>query len=84
MDDIIVLLDEMGNEVEFQVLSTFGIDNVDYAALLPLNDIESLTYLLRIEYDDEGGELVLVGIDDEEEFNEVIQVYEEIQKDKLQ
>ncbi|NLV76307.1 MAG: DUF1292 domain-containing protein [Tissierellia bacterium] len=73
----------MGNEVEFQVLSTFGIDNVDYAALLPLNDIESLTYLLRIEYDDEG-ELVLVGIDDEEEFNEVIQVYEEIQKDKLQ
>ncbi len=83
MDDIIVLLDEMGNEVEFQVLSTFGIDNVDYAALLPLNDIESLTYLLRIEYDDEG-ELVLVGIDDEEEFNEVIQVYEEIQKDKLQ
>ena len=54
MDDIIVLLDEMGNEVEFQVLSTFGIDNVDYAALLPLNDIESLTYLLRIEYDDEG------------------------------
>ncbi len=83
MDDIIVLLDEMGNEVEFQVLSTFGIDNIDYAALLPLNDIESLTYLLRIEYDDEG-ELVLVGIDDEEEFNEVIQVYEEIQKDKLQ
>jgi len=83
VDDIIVLLDEMGNEVEFQVLSTFGIDNVDYAALLPLNDIESLTYLLRIEYDDEG-ELVLVGIDDEEEFNEVIQVYEEIQKDKLQ
>lgn len=83
MDNIIVLLDEMGNEVEFQVLSTFGIDDVDYAALLPLDDIESLTYLLRIEYDDKG-ELVLVGISDEEELNEVIQVYEEIQNEKLQ
>ncbi len=83
MDDIIVLLDEMGNEIEFQVLATFGIDDVDYAALLPVDDMESLTYLLRIEYDDDG-ELMLVGINDEKEFNEVIEVYEEIQREKLQ
>ncbi|MCF6460051.1 DUF1292 domain-containing protein [Clostridium sp. Cult3] len=83
MDDIIVLLDEMGNEIEFQVLSTFGIDDVDYAALLPLDDIEALTYLLRIEYDNDG-DVLLVGIDDEEEFKEVIEIYEEIQKEKLQ
>ena len=54
MDDTIVLLDEMGNEIEFQVLSTFGIDDVDYAALLPLDDMEALTYLFRIEYDNDG------------------------------
>ncbi|QQY80566.1 uncharacterized protein DUF1292 [Keratinibaculum paraultunense] len=83
MNDTIVLLDEMGNEIEFQVLSTFGIDDVDYAALLPVGDMESLTYLLRIEYD-EDGDLMLVGIDDEKEFNEVIEVYEEIQREKLQ
>lgn len=83
MDDIIVLLDEMGNEIEFQVLATFGIDDVDYAALLPVDDMESLTYLLRIEYDNDG-ELMLVGINDEKEFNEVIEVYEEIQREKLQ
>lgn len=83
MDEKIVLLDEMGNEVEFQVLATFGIDDVDYAALLPMDEFEGLTYLLRIEYDD-FGEVFLRGIDDEEELKEVIEVFEDIQKEKLQ
>ncbi|MCF6465660.1 DUF1292 domain-containing protein [Clostridium sp. Cult2] len=83
MNEKIVLLDEMGNKVEFQVLATFGLDDFEYAALLPVDDMESLTYLLRIEYDDEG-ELVLVGIDDDEELNDVVEAYEEIKKEKLQ
>ena len=83
MNERIVLLDEMGNKKEFQVLATFGLDDIDYAALLPLDDIEALTYLLRIEFD-ELGEPILVGIDDEDELEEVIEVYEEIQKEKLQ
>ena len=83
MNEKIVLLDELGNEIEFQVLATFGLDDVDYAALLPMDDFEGLTYLLRIEYDDLG-EMILVGIDNEEELQEVIQVFEEIQKEKLQ
>ena len=83
MNEKIVLLDEMGNEKEFQVLATFGLDDMDYAALLPLDDIEGLTYLLRIEYDNQG-ELILAGIDDEEELEDVVEAYEEIQKDRLQ
>ena len=83
MDDKIILLDEMGNEVEFQVLATFGINDTDYAALLPMDEMELRTYLLRIEYDD-FGEVILSGIDDEEELKEVIEVYEEIQKENLQ
>ena len=83
MNDKIVLLDEMGNRIEFQVLATFGLDDFEYAALLPVDDMESLTYLLRIEYDDEG-EPILVGIDDDDELKDVIKVYEEIQKEKLQ
>ena len=70
-------------KIEFQVLATFGLDDFDYAALLPVDDMESLTYLLRIEYD-EDGEPILVGIDDDEELKDVIKVYEEIQKEKLQ
>lgn len=83
MSETVVLLDEMGNEVEFQVLATFGIDDIDYAALIPLEDTEGLTYLLRIEYDD-FGEMVLLGIEDEEELEEVIEAFEEVQKDQLQ
>lgn len=83
MNDKIVLLDEMGNRIEFQVLATFGLDDFEYAALLPVDDMESLTYLLRIEYDEEG-EPILVGIDDDDELKDVIKVYEEIQKEKLQ
>ena len=83
MNEKIVLLDEMGNRIEFQLLATFGLDDYEYAALLPVDDMESLTYLLRIEYDEEG-EPILVGIDDDDELKDVIKVYEEIQKEKLQ
>ena len=47
MNEKIVLLDEMGNEKEFQVLATFGLDDLDYAALLPLDDIESLNIFIE-------------------------------------
>ncbi|NMB27469.1 MAG: DUF1292 domain-containing protein [Tissierellia bacterium] len=83
MNDTIILLDEMGNEKEFQVLATFGLNEMDYAVLLPLDDINELTYILRIEYDDQG-QPILVGIDDDEELEYVVEVYEEIRKEKLQ
>ncbi len=83
MNEKIVLLDELGNEIEFKIVVTFGLDDENYAALLPANEITDLTYLLRIEYDDDGNP-ILVTIDDEEELEEVIKIYEEIEKDKLQ
>lgn len=83
MAETITLLDELGNKVEFQVLATFGIDDAEYLALLPVDDMKSLTYLLRIDYDEDGG-VVLVGIDNDDEFKDVIEVYEKIQKEKLQ
>lgn len=83
MDEIIILLDELGNEIEFKVLATFGLDDIDYAALMPADDLKGLTYLLRIDYDDDG-QPVLATIDDEDEMEEVIKVYEEIEREKLQ
>lgn len=83
MNNKIVLLDEMGKEQEFIILATFGLDDVDYAALIPSDDMESLTYILRMEID-ENGDPILMGIDDEEELKEAIEAYEEIQKEKLQ
>lgn len=83
MSEKIVLLDELGQEQEFIILATFGLDDSDYAALLPSDDIEGLTYILRMEID-ENGETVLSGIDDEEELQDAIDVYEEIQQENLQ
>jgi hypothetical protein len=74
--------DELGNEIEFVVKAKFSLDDTDYVALLPANEIDAMTYILRIEMDDEGDE-ILVGIDDQE-LEEAKDVYEELVKENLQ
>ncbi len=83
MDETIILLDELGQEQEFIILATFGLDDVDYAALLPVDDMEGLTYILRMDEDNDGG-MILSGIDDDKELQSAIDAYEEIQNENLQ
>ncbi|MFZ5351127.1 MAG: DUF1292 domain-containing protein [Bacillota bacterium] len=86
--DVILLYDEDGNESEFEVVATLEVDENEYAILLPKDedrdpDVEEVeeAYILRIEQD-ENGEDVLVGIEDEEELNMVIEAYEELVKEE--
>lgn len=81
--DKIELIDESGNIEEFQVIDTFGMDDNDYAVLMPVKDYEDSTMILRIEYGVDG-ELVLVSIEDDNEFEDVVEVYEELKNEKLQ
>ena len=74
--------DELGNEVEFIVKAKFSLDDTDYVAMLPADDIDSSTYILRIELDDNGEE-ILVGIDDDE-LKDAEEAYEELLKENLQ
>ena len=74
--------DELGNEVEFIVKAKFSLDDTDYVAMLPAEDIESATYILRIDIADNGDE-VLVGIDDAE-LEEAEGAYEELLRENLQ
>jgi uncharacterized protein YrzB (UPF0473 family) len=83
MQEKIILTDEMGDEQEFIILATFGLDEDDYAALLPSGDLESPTYILRME-ESEDGEMILMGIDDEDELQAAIEAYEEIESENLQ
>lgn len=83
MNERIFLLDELGKEQEFIILATFGLDDEDYAALMPADDIESPTYILRIETD-ANGDMLFAGIDDDEELEDAIGAYEEMQKENLQ
>ena len=74
--------DELGNEIEFIVKAKFSLDDTDYVAMLPADDIESETYILRIDLDGSGNQ-VLVGIDDDE-LEEAEKVYEELLRENLQ
>lgn len=74
--------DELGNEIEFLIKGKFTLDNTDYVALLPADDLESSTYILKVQIDDNGNE-ILVGID-ENELNEAKKAYEELLKENLQ
>lgn len=82
MNEKHLFYDESGNEIEFYIKGKFTLDNTDYVALLPANDIESMTYILKIHIDDNGDE-ILVGIDDEE-LNEAKEAYEELSRENLQ
>lgn len=74
--------DELGNKIEFIVKAKFTLDDTDYVAMLPADDIESYTYILKVEIDENGDEL-LVGIDDEE-LMDAQKTYEELMKENLQ
>lgn len=83
MHEKIILYDEMGKEQEFIIIATFGLDDEDYAALMPAGNIEAPTFILRMEKDI-NGELILMGIDDDEELQDAIEAFEEMQRENLQ
>jgi len=81
--EMIVLYDEDDNEQEFEVLAVLDVDENRYAVLMPVSEEgeeegnEDEAYILRVEEDEEGND-ILVGLDDEEELNTVVEAYEEL------
>ncbi len=73
-DDVVILLGEDGEEVEFEHLDTIELNGSEYVILLPLEEQESEevdeVVILKIEHD-EDGEDSFVTVDDEEELNKV-------------
>ena len=81
-NDTVVLMDENGNEQEFEILDAIETDDARYVALMPIYDepedaVESSGELLvmRVETEDDGE--VLVTIEDDEEFESVLAIFEE-------
>ncbi|WP_069649444.1 DUF1292 domain-containing protein [Caloranaerobacter ferrireducens] len=75
--ETIILIDDDGNEIEFEVIATFDIEDREYAVLLPVNEEEEEAYILKIEYDEDGN-MILVNIEDKAEFDDAAAVYEAI------
>lgn len=74
--------DEMGNPQEFIVKAEFQSGDEDYIAILPADNIQSPTFILRVEID-ASGRKNFVGIDDEE-LKQATKAYEEVKKNLLQ
>lgn len=75
-DDVVVLVDEDGEEVEFEHLDTIEMNGNEYVVLLPVGQEEEAeedvdeVVILRIDHN-ENGEDSFITIEDEEELNHV-------------
>lgn len=84
-DDIVVLLGEDGEEVEFEHLDTIEMNDSEYVVLLPLDEQENEevdeVVILKIERNDEG-EDSFITVDDEDELNAVFEEFKSRMEDE--
>ncbi len=79
-EDVVVLLDEDGEEVEFEHLDTIEMNGSEYVVLLPLDqeldDEEEVdeVVILKIEHG-EDGEDSFVTVEDDNELNAVFEEF---------
>ena len=88
LDNIIVLNDEQGNEVQFEFLDLVELDNEEYVVLLPVTDEgeedEGEVVILKLEDTDEDSEgESYFGVEDEEILNQVFSIFKEKYKDEF-
>ncbi|WP_073997754.1 DUF1292 domain-containing protein [Anaerococcus urinomassiliensis] len=75
--DSIVLYDEDNNEVKFNIIDTFGVDDKNYCALQQYDD----DLILIAEVINNDDEVIFKAIEDQEELDEIIKLYEEMKEE---
>lgn len=88
MDNIIVLNDENGEEIQFELLDVMEVDSERYIVLLPVDEPEGdeeegEVVILKIEDTDSEDEESYVTIEDEKELNKVFEAFKEKFKDEF-
>lgn len=87
-DNIVVLNDEEGNEVQFEFLDLVELDNEEYVVLLPIvgedEEDSGEVVILKVE-ETEGNEdeETYVSVDNEEILNQVFEIFKEKFKDEF-
>jgi len=78
-EEIFTLTDEDNNESSFRLLASHELDGITYLALEPLEDNENGEYvILRLDYDEASDEETLVTIDDDDEFDAVADIFDDM------
>ena len=77
-DDIVVLVGEDGEEVEFEHIDTIEMNGNEYVVLIPVEEQENEeveeVVILKVDHSDDG-EDSFVTIDDEDELNNVFEEF---------
>ena len=87
LDNIVVLNDEEGNEVEFEFLDLIEYEGEEYVVLLPVEEEETEepgeVVILKLEDTESEDEESYVSVDDEETLNKVFEIFKEKFKDEF-
>ena len=82
LDDVLILVDEEDQEHPFEVIDMVEVDGNQYAVLVPLEEgaEEDEAIILKIVLD-ENGEEVLYDIEDDEEWEKVVDIWNDSLED---
>ena len=86
LDNIIVLNDENGEEVQFEFLDFIELDGEEYVVLLPVEEDEGAegeVVILKVEDTESEEEESYVSVDDEETLNKVFNIFKDKFKDEF-
>ena len=86
LDNIIVLNDEDGNEVNFEFLDLVELDGEEYVILLPTDesgDEPGEVVILQVEDTDSEEEESYISVENEEVLNKVFEIFKEKFKDEF-
>lgn len=84
MDNIIVLNDEEGNEVEFEFLDLIEYEGEEYVVLLPVEEAEDAGEVVILQVEDiDSEEESYISVEDEETLNKVFEIFKDKFKDEF-
>ena len=82
LDNIVVLTDDEGKDMEFEWLDTIEMEDSQYIVLLPTEDEETEeVVILKMEVEDETENFV--SVEDEDELNNVYDLFKERNKENF-
>ena len=84
LDNIVVLNDEEGNEVEFEFLDLIEFEGEEYVILLPVEDEEEgEVVILKVEDTESDEEESYISVDDETVLQKVFNIFKDKFKDEF-
>ena len=87
MDNILLLSDEDGNDVQFEFLDLIDYDEEEYEVWLPVEDESEdeigEVVILKVEQTESEDQESYVGVEDEEVLNKVFEIFKEKFKDEF-